>query len=147
MSSLVVVSVTDGREPLRTELALVRFLSRVNPNVNLQIPSLVKLLVANHFLASFGIGTDYLSADEILFFLFLRGHFTEILQHGNWHGFFPFLVIMAAELSEAKVGQIVIELIENKVPINIRVMVLFMIEAGAWLYHVLLRETGQLWRI
>ena len=144
MSSLVVVSIAYSREPLGAELALVRFFPRVNPNVYLEITPLIKLLVANHFLTSFGVSPYHLCADKVLFFFLLRRYFTEILHHGHWHLVLPLLIVLAAKLSETKVGEIVIQLIENKIPVDVRVMVLIMVEAGTWLYEVLLREAGQL---
>lgn len=103
MPSLVIVAVADCREPLGTELALVRFFSCVNPDVHLEISALIKLLVADHFLTGFGVSSYHLSADEILFLLLLSGYLTEILHHRHGHWVFPFLVILAAELSETKV--------------------------------------------
>jgi hypothetical protein len=141
MSSLMIVAVANRCEPLGTELALVRFFPRVNPNVNLEITSLIKLFVANHFLAGFGVSPNHLSADKVLILFLLSWQLTEILHHRDGHWFLPFLIILAAELSETKVRKIVIQLVEDEVPIDVRVMVLLMVEARTWLNQVLLRET------
>ncbi len=88
VSSLVVVTVADGRESLWAELALVGLLTCVDADVYLQVASLVEMLVAELGLTSFVVGTDYLCADEILvllFQVFLRFIFSfdrsEILLH------------------------------------------------------------------
>lgn len=71
MSSLVVVTVADRSESLRAELALVRFLTGMDADVYLEVASLVKLLVAEFGLASFGVSANHLCADEVLVLLFL----------------------------------------------------------------------------
>jgi hypothetical protein len=70
VSSLVVVTVADGRESLWAELALVGLLACVDADVYLQVASLVEMLVAELGLTSFVVGTDYFCADEILVLLF-----------------------------------------------------------------------------
>lgn len=138
MSSLMVVAVANRCEPLGTELALVRFFPSVNPNVYLKITALIKLFVANHFLTSFGVSPNHLSADKILILFLMSWKLTEILHHRHWHRVLPFLIILAAELSETKVREIVIQLVEDEIPINVGVMVLLMVEARTWLNQVLL---------
>jgi hypothetical protein len=70
VSSLMVVTVANGRESLWAELALVGLLTCVDADVHLQVASLVELLVAELRLTSLVISADYLCADEILFLLF-----------------------------------------------------------------------------
>jgi len=109
MSSLVIVSIADGGEPLWAKLALVRLLTCVNPDVHLKISSLVELLVANHFLASFRVSTDNLGADEVLVLLFWSWHLvSEIWHHWNWRLIDPILfvvlfMILATKFSEAEI--------------------------------------------
>jgi hypothetical protein len=138
MSSLVIVAIANCCEPFWTELALVRFFPCVNPNVHLEITTFIKLFVANHFLTSFGVSPNYLSADKVLILFLLSWHLTEILHHRHGHWVLPFLIIMTAELSETKVRKIVIQLVEDEVPIDVRVMVLLMVEARTWLNQVFL---------
>jgi hypothetical protein len=69
--SLVVVSVPDCGEPLRAKLALVWLFARVNPDVHLQVPSFVELLIAKLRFAGFRISTNHLCANEVLLLFFV----------------------------------------------------------------------------
>ena len=68
MSSLMIVSVSDGRELFETVLANVGFFTCVNPLMDLKIASLVEDLVAKNLLAIFV--PNYFGAYELLLVLF-----------------------------------------------------------------------------
>jgi hypothetical protein len=119
VSSLVVVTVADGRESLGAELALVGLLTGVDADVHLEVASLVEMLVAQLRLTGFVVGADHLCADEILvllFQIFLRFVFSfvrsEILLHKIVVVLSIFLlkikIFILVDVGETEVGQVVV---------------------------------------
>lgn len=111
--SLVVIPVSNGGEPFWAKLALVRFLPSVNPDVDLKIASLIKLFIADNFFTGFWISTDHLRTHKVLFLLLWSRQFCEAGNDFDRGRVLPFLLveILAAELSQAEIRQVVIKLI------------------------------------
>lgn len=66
MPPLVVITITYCGKPFVTELALVGLLSRMNPNMHLEVASFVENFVADFRCTCFGVNADDFRADKAL---------------------------------------------------------------------------------